>query len=30
MSDIPVFDKTEQKTMRWLRDVSTNMGSTDM
>lgn len=30
MTHIPVFDKTEQKTMHWIRNVSANMGSTDM
>jgi uncharacterized protein (DUF2267 family) len=30
MSQIAVFDKTEQKTMRWIRDVAENTGSTDM
>jgi uncharacterized protein (DUF2267 family) len=30
MTHISVFDKTEQKTMHWLRNISTNMGSTDM
>jgi uncharacterized protein (DUF2267 family) len=30
MSQVSVFDKTEQKTMRWLKDVATGMGSTDM
>lgn len=30
MSHISVFDKTEQKTMRWVRDVAVGMGSTDM
>lgn len=30
MAHISVFDKTEQKTMNWIRNISTNMGSTDM
>jgi uncharacterized protein (DUF2267 family) len=30
MSRVSVFDKTEQKTMRWVKDVATGMGSTDM
>ena len=30
MTRIPVFDKTEQKTMGWLNDVAAIMGSTDM
>lgn len=30
MSHISVFDKTEQKTMRWVKDVAVGMGSTDM
>jgi uncharacterized protein (DUF2267 family) len=30
MSHVSVFDKTEQKTMHWLKDVATGMGSTDM
>ncbi len=30
MTHISVFNKTEQKTMEWIKDVSTNMGSTDM
>lgn len=29
MAHIPVFDKTEQKTMDWLKTISTHMGSTD-
>jgi uncharacterized protein (DUF2267 family) len=30
MTDITVFDKTEQKTMHWINSVAANMGSTDM
>ena len=30
MTHISVFDKTEQKTMNWIKCVSANMGSTDM
>jgi uncharacterized protein (DUF2267 family) len=30
MTHISVFDKTEQKTMEWIKNVSTNMGSKDM
>jgi len=30
MSNVSVFDKTEQKTMRWIKDVADGMGSTDM
>jgi uncharacterized protein (DUF2267 family) len=30
MSHISVFDKTEQKTIRWIRDVAVGMGSTDL
>ncbi len=30
MARISVFDKTEQKTMEWIKNVSMNMGSTDM
>jgi uncharacterized protein (DUF2267 family) len=30
MTHIPVFDKTEQKTMEWIKNISSNMGSTDM
>ena len=30
MSHVSVFDKTEQKTMHWLKDVATGMGSADM
>jgi uncharacterized protein (DUF2267 family) len=30
MSKVPVFDKTEQKTMHWVSEVAHNMGSTDL
>jgi uncharacterized protein (DUF2267 family) len=30
MSQVSVFDKTEQKTMRWVKDVAVEMGSSDM
>ena len=30
MTEITVFDKTEQKTMHWINSVAANMGSTDM
>jgi len=30
MSRVAVFGKTEQQTVRWLEDVATGMGSTDM
>lgn len=30
MAQIKVFDKTEQKTMRWINHVADNMGSTDV
>jgi uncharacterized protein (DUF2267 family) len=30
MSKVPVFDKTEQKTMHWVSGVAHNMGSTDL
>jgi uncharacterized protein (DUF2267 family) len=30
MAHISVFDKTEQKTMHWIKSISANMGSTDM
>ena len=30
MTHISVFDKTEQKTMDWLRSIAADMGSTDM
>ena len=30
MAHISVFDKTEQKTMHWIKSTSANMGSTDM
>ncbi|MCK5497562.1 MAG: DUF2267 domain-containing protein [Gammaproteobacteria bacterium] len=29
MSDVSVFDKTEQKTMHWMNGIATSMGSTD-
>lgn len=30
MAHISVFEKTEQKTMHWIKSISANMGSTDM
>jgi uncharacterized protein (DUF2267 family) len=30
MSDVSVFDKTEQKTMHWIKGIAASMGSTDM
>lgn len=30
MTQIAVFDKTEQKTMQWINDIAVRMGSTDM
>jgi len=30
VSKVPVFDKTEQKTMHWINGVAHNMGSTDL
>jgi uncharacterized protein (DUF2267 family) len=30
MSKVPVFDKTEQKTMHWISEIAHDMGSTDM
>lgn len=30
MTHISVFNKTEQKTMEWIKDISSYMGSTDM
>ena len=30
MTDITVFDTTEQQTLHWINSVAANMGSTDM
>ena len=30
MTHISVFEKTEQKTMNWIRSIATDMGSTDL
>ena len=30
MSKVPVFDKTEQKTMHWVTGIASKMGSADM
>ena len=30
MTSLSVFDKTQQKTMRWIQDLAHRMGSTDM
>jgi uncharacterized protein (DUF2267 family) len=30
MSQVSVFDRSEEKTMRWVKDVATGRGSTDM
>ena len=30
MTQHSIFDKTEQKTMHWIRNVASGMGSTDM
>lgn len=30
MSKVPAFARTEQKTMHWLQDIASGMGSTDV